>query len=79
MIVLLPRELLVSKERRSVICIVLHKVFIGYQQFVCMFVALNLSIHRKQKVYLPEVATTKFDVSFVLVVFISGGKMVYNF
>lgn len=44
-----------------------------------MFVALNLSIHGKQKVYLPEVATTKFGVSFVLVVFTSGGKMVYNF
>lgn len=41
-----------------------------------MFVALNLSIHGKQKVYPPDVATTKFGASFVLVAFTSGDKMV---
>lgn len=79
MMILLPRVLLVSKERRSVICIILHKVFIGYQQFVCVFVAPNLSIHGKQKVCLTEETTTKFGASIVLAGFTSGCKMVYYF
>lgn len=44
-----------------------------------MFVAFNVSIHRNQKVYLPEEATTKVDASFALIAFTSGCKMVYNF
>lgn len=44
-----------------------------------MFVAFNVSIHRNQKVYLPEEATTKVDASFALIAFTSVCKMVYNF
>jgi len=81
MIVLFPRVLLASKERRLVIYTIFCEILVVINIFYvhCWKRVLNVFIHGKQKVYLPEEATTNFGAASVLVAFTAGYKTVFEF